>query len=253
MTTNQFLGELTFSDILQGFKKIGIIQGMSLEVHGSLSSFGYVKGGAHTIIDALISAVGNEGALVMPSFPMSAPLPLDAIDIQRGLTCKIKIFDPQSDERSGMGIIPDTFRKRPDVLTGVGLHRVSAWGKDKAINCNGLSNLIENNGWALLIGVDIYRLTSMHYVESNLPDQIRNIFKPSPDILKNYPPDQWYIETGGPPVKAWYKIQDQAYQKGYITDHFIGKSKLMLFKICNVTDLYKHALETDPLGLYGLS
>ena len=156
---------LTQVEIEDGFRNIGLRRGMFLEVHSSLSSLGYVEGGANTVICALKNIIGEDGAIVMPTFPVSLPLPLSNIDRQRGLTYKIKVYDEASDERSGMGIISDTFRQMPGVLTGKGIHRVSAWGRDADKNSVGLNNLINNDGHALLIGVDIYRLTSMHYVE----------------------------------------------------------------------------------------
>ena len=103
-----------------------------------------------------------------------------------------------------------------------------------------------------LLGVDIYRLSAMHYVEGDLPDEIRSIFKPSAAARAQYPEDEWFIETGEPPVKAWYKIQSHAYDNGYIQDGMIGNCKCMFFKVNNVIGLYRHALQTDPLGLYGL-
>jgi aminoglycoside 3-N-acetyltransferase len=40
-----------------------------LLVHSSLSSFGYVESGAETVINALMEAISDSGALLMPSFP----------------------------------------------------------------------------------------------------------------------------------------------------------------------------------------
>lgn len=85
-----------------------------------------------------------------------------------------------------------------------------------------------------------------------LPKEVKAIFKPSEEAQKIYPPDQWFIETSEPLVKAWYKIQDEAYRRGYIKDGMIGKYQCMFFKINDVVGLYQKALETDPLGLYGL-
>lgn len=48
---------LTKNDVLIGLKNIGVRLGMELEVHSSLSSFGYVEGGAQTIISALKNVV----------------------------------------------------------------------------------------------------------------------------------------------------------------------------------------------------
>jgi hypothetical protein len=100
--------------------------------------------------------------------------------------------------------------------------------------------------------VDIYKLTAMHYVEGLLPQDISDIFKPSKEVQKIYPSEQWLIETGKPPVKPWYTIQQMAYQKGYVKEIVIGKSKCMYFNVKEVIDLYANALRKDPYALYGL-
>lgn len=234
-------------------RELGLQKGMYVEVHSSLSSFGKVDGGAESVILALQNVITPEGAIIMPSFPMSKKLELTEADKERGLTCKIKILNPDSDERTGMGIISDTFRKMPDVKTGEGMFRMSAWGAEQEENSKGLTNLHKKNGYGLLLGVDIYSLTSMHYVEEHLPAEIGNIFKPTAEIQRYYPQDAWYIETGKPPERAWYKIQDQAYQAGYIKDIQIGNAKCMFFEVNLVISLYKDALVRDPFGLYGIT
>jgi aminoglycoside N3'-acetyltransferase len=243
---------LKLIDVENKLRDLGLRQRMYVEVHSSLSSFGFVEGGADTIIAAIQNIVTSEGAIIISSFPMSKPLELSTIDKERGLTCKIKILDPDTDERTGMGIISDTFRKRPDVKTGTGMFRVSAWGAENEKNCLGYSNLHAKDGHGLLLGVDIYRLTSMHYVEDFLPNEIKRIFRPSSEIQALYPADQWYIETGNPPEKAWYKIQSLAYEKGLIQDTCIGNARCMLFTVNSVINLYKSALQEDAFGLYGI-
>lgn len=232
--------------------ELGLRPTMYVEVHSSLSSFGFVEGGAETIIQALKNILTPQGAIIMSSFPMSKPLELSTIDKARGLTLKIKILNPDSNERTGMGIISDTFRKGKDVKTGTGMFRVSAWGAEIEKNCAGYANLHARDGYGLLLGVDIYRLTSMHYVEDHLPDEIRNIFKPSPEVQIFYPTDQWYVEAGRPPEMAWYKIQTKAYENGLIRELNIGNAKCMFFKVNSVIGLYKQALEKDAFGLYGV-
>ena len=53
-------------ELIEGLKKIGIREGMNLEVHSSLSSFGFVDGGADTVIDALMECVTEQGSIFMP-------------------------------------------------------------------------------------------------------------------------------------------------------------------------------------------
>lgn len=242
---------ITKQEIISGLWGMGVRPGMELEVHSSLSSFGYVEGGAVTVIEALKEAVGSNGSIFMPSLRLSPNLPLSKADRELGLTLKLKILEPDN-ERSAMGLIADTFRHMPDVVTGEGIFRVSAWGKSSDKVSTGFQYLLDNGGKALLLGVDIYRLTAMHYVEDLLPQRIRDIFKPSEEVNILYPPDQWFVETGEPPVKPWYTIQAMAFEKGVIKIGQIGKSKCMLFDVWDVVRLYQQEIKNNPYQLYGI-
>ena len=181
---------LNKQDLINGFCKAGINKWDEIEVHSSLSSFGYVDGGAETVISALKEAVGDNGSIFMPALRLSPELPLTEEDKKAGITSKIKIL-PENRTHSAMGIIADTFRMMPDTVTGDWIFAVSGWGR----NAN---------------------------------------------------------EAGEPPVKPWYSIQAQAYEKGLIREGYIGSCKYMCFGIWDVVGLYRQALETDPPGLYGL-
>ena len=181
---------LNKQDLINGFCKAGINKGDEIEVHSSLSSFGYVDGGAETVISALKEAVGDNGSIFMPALRLSPELPLTEEDKKAGITSKIKIL-PENRTHSAMGIIADTFRMMPDTVTGDGIFAVSGWGRTAN-------------------------------------------------------------EAGGPPVKPWYSIQAQAYEKGLIREGYIGSCKYMCFGIWDVVGLFRQALETDPPGLYGL-
>ena len=239
-------------ELIEAFKKIGIQEGMELEVHSSLSSFGYVEGGANTVIDALIECVGESGSIFMPALRLSPAMELTEEDKGMGITVKIKVL-PENAKRTDMGIIADTFRQRSDVITGEGIIRTSGWGAyAEQAATGGFDHAIHHGGKALLLGVDIYKLTAMHYMEDILPQTIREIFAPNEEVCRKYPPDEWFIETGEPPVKPWYTIQDMAYQKGLIKDGYIGNCKYMFFDIRDVVYLYREELEKNPLKLYGL-
>ncbi len=240
------------TDLITEFRNIGITKEMTLEVHSSLSSFGYVEGGAEAVIEALVECVGESGSIFMPALRLSPPMELTEEDRKMGLTAKIKVL-PEDAPRTDMGIIADTFRQRADVITGKGIIRTSGWGAhaEEAAK-GGLHYAIHNGGMALLLGVDIYKLTAMHYMEDILPKEISDIFAPGREVSEIYPPDQWFIETGEPPVKPWYTIQDMAYKKGLIKDGYIGKCRYMFFNILDVVSLYRNEMEINPFGLYGL-
>ncbi len=238
--------------LVKELKKIGIQEGMELEVHSSLSSFGYIEGGAETVIEALMECVTERGSIFMSSLCFGPELELTEEDKTMGITTKIKIL-PENAPRTAMGIIADTFRQRADVTTGTGVIRTSGWGLHGAEAANGgLNYVIHNGGKALLLGVDIYKLTAMHYVEDILPKEISAIFAPTEEVCNKYPPDEWLVECGEPPVKPWYTIQDMAFQKGLIKEGHIGTCKYMFFDIWDVVSLYKKELETNPFKLYGL-
>ena len=244
---------ITKKEIENGLVRLGVKAGMMLEVHCSLSSFGEVDGGALTIIEALKNVVGTDGAILMPSFKLSPNLPLDEIDRELGLTTKIKILQDDN-EKSAMGIVSDTFRKMPGVITGEGLFRVSAWGKEAEKHASmGFNYLINSNGYALLMGVDIYAMSAMHYVEDCLPDEIKKKFSVSKEARKIYPESEWFVEAWSPPVKPWYTIQKRAYGKGYMRDTNIGNAKCILVQVKNTIELYRQALLNEPFELYGLA
>ena len=239
-------------ELITAFRDIGIRKGMELEVHSSLSSFGYVEGGAETVVEALLECVGETGSIFMPALRLSPPMELSEADKRMGITVKIKVL-PADAPRTDMGIIADTFRQRTDVITGEGIIRTSGWGLHaKEAAKGGLDYVIHHGGKALLLGVDIYKLTAMHYVENSMPQEISNIFEPCEEVRKKYPTEEWFIEAGEPPIKAWYTIQNMACEKGIIQEGYIGKCKYMFFDIWDVVSLYKKELENNPFKLYGL-
>ena len=243
--------QVTRADLLGALTALGVREGAVLEVHCALSSFGRVQGGAPAVISALEAAVGPEGTLFMPALRLSPALPLDARDRRLGLTSKIRILPPDA-PRTAMGLVADTFRKMPGTVVGEGVFRIAARGKHAASCARGLSYVLEQGGHAVMMGVDIYKLTAMHDVEDLLPQRVRDLFAPPPEAAALYPPGEWLVEAGAPPARAWATIQDQAYDRGMIRKARVGGSDWMYFKVSDVVGLYREALLRDPLGLYGL-
>lgn len=243
---------MTKQELVEELKKIGLKEGMEIEVHSSLGSLGYVEGGAETVIDALMECVTDRGSIFMPSLCFGPELELTQEDKDMGITVKIKIL-PEDEPRTAMGVIADTFRQRSDVVTGKGMIRTAGWGLHaKEAAKGGLDYVIRNGGKALLLGVDIYKLTAMHYVEDAMPKEISDLYEPTEAVLRKYPPEEWIIECGNPPVMPWYTIQDMAYEEGLIKDGYIGTCKYMFFDIWEVVNLYRKELETNPFKLHGL-
>jgi aminoglycoside 3-N-acetyltransferase len=58
---------VTHELLLAGFRELGMEPGGLVMVHSSLSSFGYVEGGAEAVIEALLEAIAPGGTLVLPA------------------------------------------------------------------------------------------------------------------------------------------------------------------------------------------
>lgn len=243
---------VTKKELKDALINLGLEKGMALEVHSSLSSFGELEGGAMTVIDTLKELLTDQGSIFMPALRLSPELPLSDEDKKLGITVKIKVL-PREEKRTAMGLIADTFRTLPGTLCGADVISTAGLGKhaDEAVK-GGLDWAIHNGGKALLLGVDIYKLTAMHYMEEITPKEIGEVFAPSAEVNKIYPPEEWFIECGHPPVKAWYKIQNLAYERGLIKESMIGSCKAMFFDILDVVSIYREELERDPFGLWGM-
>lgn len=158
------------------FREIGILPGSSLMVQSSLSSLGLVDGGAAAVVDALVSAVGAEGTVIMPAFRDA--IRSDSYRIKDCDDCSGKRFC-ESKEPGTTGIISETLRSRPDALRSC--HPTSSWagvGKNAGklleghrfskTPCGGGSPffpLMEQDGYVLLLGVGINSFTFMHSPE----------------------------------------------------------------------------------------
>lgn len=188
----------------------------------------------------------------MPALRLSHEMEPTEEDKKLGIKVKIKVLD-RDEKKTAMGIIADTFRSLPDTYTGNDVISTSGWGKHgKEALTGGLDYAIHNGGKALLFGVDIYKLTAMHYMEVHTPKEINEQYAPSDEVNKIYPPEEWLIETGHPPLKAWYTIQSMAYKKGLIKETFIGNCHVMYFDIWDVVSLYAEELKNRPFELWGI-
>jgi aminoglycoside 3-N-acetyltransferase len=249
---------LTQKDIIDDLKRLGLERGAAVEVHSSLSSMGFVKGGASTVINALIDVVGEEGAIVMSAYPVTLPLPLTDEEKKKGILAKVRLLDENSDCKTGMGVIADTFCRYPNTHLGKVEHRVCAWGRDAELHSRGYEYLLSVDGWVLLIGVDINRCSCMHTAEDKvgLPEELTAHFELPEEIEQQYPKDEWYVQYSDPhkplPVDAWGKVQLEADRRGLIRKGTIGKAECMLFKGRSVVDIYEDYLRTDPFELFGV-
>lgn len=87
-------------------------------------------------------------------------------------------------------------------------------------------------------------------MEVHTPKEINEQYAPSDAVNKIYPPEEWFIETGHPPLKACYTIQSMAYKKGLIKETYIGNCHVMYFDILDVVSLCAEELKNRPFELW---
>jgi aminoglycoside 3-N-acetyltransferase len=239
-------------DIETGLRALGLGPGDAVEVHSSLRSLGPVDGGAETVIAALMQVIGPEGAIVMSAYPVSPAIPLTPEERARGITWKVRILPEGSPDKTGMGAIADAFAQRPDVLLGTGLHRVAAWGRDAERHHLGYGHLVEIDGWTLLLGVGIDRVSSMHLADPLIPETITRIFQVPEDIRQDYTASEWSVGYGDTPDDAWAKVWEQARRQGLVNQGRIGNAECSLFRARAMLSIYETSLRADALGLFGI-
>jgi len=114
----------TQETLARDIRAMGISSGDALMVHSSLKSIGWVDGGADTVIDALLSVIGeDEGVLFVPT--------LTATFARAGWGEMTKYaFDPKQTP-SRVGRITDTLWRRPNAFRSEHpTHSLAAIGKD---------------------------------------------------------------------------------------------------------------------------
>lgn len=115
----------TVETLAADLRNMDVNPGDALMVHSSLKSIGWVDEGADAVIDALLSVVGEEGIVFMPT--------LTATFVTRGEgTLGKYVWDPK-ETPSRVGKITDTFWRRPDAFrSDHPTHSLAAVGKDAA-------------------------------------------------------------------------------------------------------------------------
>jgi aminoglycoside 3-N-acetyltransferase len=89
---------LTFKNLVEGFRDLGVEEGDTLLVHSSYKSFGAVDGGPQTVIRALEAVLGPEGTLIMPTFNF---------DFNKGVSWDVRTTP------SKMGVLTELVRQDP--------------------------------------------------------------------------------------------------------------------------------------------
>ena len=174
----------TTASLKADLQRLGLCEGMTIIVHSSLKSLGWVCGGPVAVVNALIETVGDEGTIVMPtqsadlsepSFWENPPVPEEWWDTIRQET---PAFDPRTTPTLGMGAIVECFRTYEGVTRSYHpTTSFAAWGKHGAVitsehslsfslgEDSPLQKLYDLDTYVLLLGVGYGNNTSIHLAE----------------------------------------------------------------------------------------
>lgn len=155
--------------IVRGLEGLGLHHGHHVLVHSSLSSIGYVDGGAATVVRALLDVVGASGTVVVPTLTATE---------QDGPGRDI-VFDPESTP-CWTGAVAETVRRWPGArrsahpthsvaAVGAAAERLTAGHENCVTPCGTGSPFArlaaDIDGVILMLGCDHESNTTLHHVE----------------------------------------------------------------------------------------
>jgi aminoglycoside 3-N-acetyltransferase len=250
------MGEnVTQRDIEIALRVLGLEAGDLCLFHSSLKSFGYVEGGAETVIAAMESVIGPEGTLVAPTL------------------CQVDFFNSYKtwhlDKPSDVGYLTEYFRKLPGAYrSDQATHSVAARGKEAreltwehSLRGPHISpfgeyafsdgspwvKLCEKNGKVLFLGVSMLYFTLKHLVESRyvewVLDQIEDPERKERALAGIKTFDR---ESGAWPYYNSVRMQDKLEEAGLLRRTVCGKATLLCVEAKKACDFSLMQLQTCP-------
>ena len=195
--TSGRISTVTKTDLIDGFRSLGIRYGDVVMIHSSLRKMGHVDGGANAVVDALIAAIGPEGTLIVPTLPFGG-----------GMYTYFRTYDNDHpfdvlETPSRMGRITELVRRMPGALRSAHpSHSVAAVGpqaeyltrdhhRDK-YSFGKLSpyyRLCELGGKIIMLGVDLTHMTAARVIEDIIDDFPVPVHMPDPAVVEVIMPD----------------------------------------------------------------
>lgn len=202
----------TRSSLANDLRELGLREGMTVIVHSSMKSLGWVCGGPVAIIQALQDVITSKGTIIMPahsadiSDPREWGNPAIPEEWVTEVMNELPPFDPNVTPTLAMGAISESFRTYPDVKRSYHpVHSFSVWGENSAEIANNhsldnglgdespLAYIYRNGGYVLMLGTDYETNTSMHYGEHKATG-IKKVKKMSPILENNQKVWKEYVE-----------------------------------------------------------
>ncbi|MDI3389484.1 aminoglycoside 3-N-acetyltransferase [Streptomyces sp. B-S-A8] len=176
-------GPVTRTRLRDDLAALGLRPGDTVMFHTRMSAIGYVAGGAGTVIDALLDAVGPAGTLMVTCGWNDAPpygFRTWPRPWQDAVRAEHPAYEPESSEAEhDNGRLPEALRRRPGALRsrhpdvscaalGPAAAELTAdhpWDDPHGPG-SPLARLVARRGRVLLLGAPLYTLTLLHHAEA---------------------------------------------------------------------------------------
>lgn len=195
-------GVASVASLTRDLRALGVVEGATVIVHSSLSSLGYVAGGAQAVVEALRACVGDDGTLVMPthSANLSEPSLWKAPPVPEAwwpaIRSEMTAFDARLTPTRQMGAIVECFRHVDGVVrsphprlsfAACGPHAASIVAEHDLADGFGerspLARCYDLDALVLLLGVGHGNNTSLHLAESRASFRKTRVQNGSPIIV----------------------------------------------------------------------
>lgn len=235
--TRESRTRVTREMIVTGLRRIGLAAGSLVQVHSSLSAFGYVEGGTDALVDALLETVEPSGTVMVPTFNHG----------------REKLFDID-ESPSTNGAVTNALRRRPEARRSLHpTHAYAAIGPLAEPLVEGhletttfdvdspLGKLGARGGFVLLLGVGMRVNTAAHVGEAKalvkclgyrtFPHKVRS---PATGAVVRAWGAAW---REGRCLIEWEPLERTMRARGMIADGQIGEAEVHLMKCQDVIDV----------------
>jgi len=244
---------ITRKQLTDDLTALGLKPGDVVMVHSSLSALGPVAGGADTVVDALLEAIGPTGTVIAPAFRDSVwgePENFTCTDCD----CSNSDGLCHSRQPGFQGIIPEKLRQRADTVRSC--HPTHSWvalgpaaaklckdHRDSPTPCgrgNPFEALVRLDGVVLILGVQVNAITLWHYYEEIL----------CVPYLGHYWPKQRHLNHCVPGKRIQYEfpgiMQDVCRASGILRTGPVGKGSSGIIRSRDFESFMATIMADDP-------
>ncbi|MDE0078111.1 MAG: AAC(3) family N-acetyltransferase [Caldilineaceae bacterium] len=234
----------------EALRVLGLPRGALVFVHSSMSSIGYVEGGAEALVDAFLQVLGPAGTLAVPTFTFSHS------------RSAAPVFDPALDP-SEMGRLTEETRTRPGAQRSCHLlHSVAALGAhaEKIAARHGPSawaedgpfwKLRELDACILLLGVPYLRCTFFHLLEQQVQVPYRQWREVEaqirePDGSQRPLPTLTFGPKPGFVGNDFNRLGMMLEERGHVMAGSVGNAVVRLFRARDAFEVGMEQYQVDP-------